>query len=230
MIENLIIIPYRNRKKHLDFFISNTWPLIEKHVNNPFLLIVEQNEDNKLFNRGKLLNIGGVLYKDKCNYLITQDVDINPYENFLKYYNEYCDKNLIINIFGSAYKTLGGITKIHISDFFEINGFTNNYFGWGCEDRNLYNRAQFFKKNIKHVIFSNDKDISNKVNRFNDVYDKHKNNNFYYITNFEYHAFDKLSEKEKQFYIYDSGLNNLEYKIINDTKLKDNIRHIIVDI
>ena len=31
MIENLIIFPYRNRKEHLDYFIDNTWPLIEKN-------------------------------------------------------------------------------------------------------------------------------------------------------------------------------------------------------
>ena len=48
--DNVIIIPYRNRKKHLDYFIENTVPLIEKVMPNTLVVVIEQ-EDGKLFNR-----------------------------------------------------------------------------------------------------------------------------------------------------------------------------------
>jgi len=64
--ENVIIIPYRNRKEHLDLFITNVIPLFETYL-KPFKLVVVEQEDGKLFNRGMLLNIGFNEYKDKSN-------------------------------------------------------------------------------------------------------------------------------------------------------------------
>ena len=230
MIENLVIIPYRNRKKHLDYFIKHTWPLMEKNVKNPFLLIVEQDDDNKLFNRGKLLNVGVDLYRDNTEFIITHDVDINPYKCFLNFYNKKLEKNTVYNIFGSPCKTLGGITKIKTSDMHELNGFTNEYYGWGCEDRSLYNRAIYFNKKIIHGIFSNDKVVNYYLHRFNDVNDRKKSSIFFSITDFEYNKFNKLSNKEKKEHIFKSGLNNINYTIKQRKCLGYNIEHIIVQI
>ena len=66
--ENIILIPYRDRKEHLDYFIKHTVTLIEKYMPKSRVLVIEQKE-GKLFNRGKLLNVGFAEYKDKCNYL-----------------------------------------------------------------------------------------------------------------------------------------------------------------
>ena len=54
MFDNVIIIPYRDREKHLEYFIENSVPLIEKYLPNTKILVVEQNI-GKLFNRGMLL-------------------------------------------------------------------------------------------------------------------------------------------------------------------------------
>jgi len=229
MIENLIIIPYRNRKHHLEYFIKNSWPLIQKNVSNPYLLILEQDNE-KLFNRGKLLNIGTELFKDNAKYIITHDVDINPYENILKYYNEPISNGNILNIFASIDITLGGVTKLSVSDMYEINGFTNDYYGWGCEDKNLYNRATYFNKSIKRCIFTRDKNVNNYVKRFNDVNDRKKSNKFASITNFEYNKFKKLSYKDKYKNIFSSGLNNLKYNILERKEIQKNIELIKVNI
>ena len=58
---NIIIIPYRNRESHLKYFLNNTFPLLKKHLKELKVVIIEQTND-KLFNRGKLLNIGYKLY------------------------------------------------------------------------------------------------------------------------------------------------------------------------
>lgn len=51
MYENIIAIPFRNRDKHLDYFVKNTVPLLQEHLPNSKVVVVEQNE-GKIFNRG----------------------------------------------------------------------------------------------------------------------------------------------------------------------------------
>jgi len=224
MIENLIVIPYRDRQTHLEYFINNIWPLIENNVKSPYLLIVEQSDDGKLFNRGKLLNIGGDLYKDKCNYIITHDVDTytTKIEGFELYNNIDYEA---FGIFTSHKCSLGGITKLKIEKFIEINGFPNDIWGWGIEDRALFYRSKIYNLNLK---------LNNKKKYFNFL--THKSNAIKYInekkikSDLENEVFKKYKKEDQIKHIRNSGLNNLEYKIIQDTNLKENIRHIIVNI
>ena len=78
MIENLIVIPYRDRKSHLEYYLQHTLPLLQKHLSSFHIIIVEQDDTTKLFNRGKLINVAAIEYKDPAKYLITQDVDTIP--------------------------------------------------------------------------------------------------------------------------------------------------------
>ena len=52
-----IIVPERNRKEHMDIFIPFMQNLLDGENLDYRILIVTQ-DDEKLFNRGKLLNIG----------------------------------------------------------------------------------------------------------------------------------------------------------------------------
>ena len=83
--ENVIIIPYRNRKEHLELFIKNVIPLFEKYL-KPFKLVIVEQDEGKLFNRGMLLNIGFNEYKDKSRFFFTHDVDTLP--------NDICVKKI----------------------------------------------------------------------------------------------------------------------------------------
>ena len=47
---NVLIIPYRNRKPHLDYFLQNTLPLLNKNMEKVEVIVVEQGEGT-LFNR-----------------------------------------------------------------------------------------------------------------------------------------------------------------------------------
>ena len=36
----------------------------------------------------------------------------------------------------------GGVTSMTPQQFNQANGFSNVFYGWGCEDRDLYNRIR----------------------------------------------------------------------------------------
>ena len=177
IFQNIIIIPYRDRESHIDYFIKNSVPLIEKYMPRTKIVVIEQ-EEGKLFNRGSLLNIGFSLYKNKTVYFITHDVDINPTEKFItEKYNIKLLNNNIQGLFTSVCNTLGGIIKISCSDIHNINGFPNNFWGWGGEDTALQKRAEFYNKKISKFLL-NDKSCKDEyMIRFDDVNDRDTRNN-----------------------------------------------------
>jgi len=220
MYDTIIIIPYRAREKHLEYYIENTVPLLKKHIPNGKVVIIEQDWNNKLFNRGCLLNIGVKEYENKTIHCMTQDVDINPFEEtIIKYYKDSININSIKGIYTSMCNTLGGIIKFQSKTFFLINGFPNNIWGWGHEDKALQNRAEFKKINISKNILNNDPNQKKYFLRFNDINDRnpYKGKSFYNI---------KSDETELQ----SSGLNNLQYKILERKDINDYVEIIKVNI
>ncbi len=225
---NIIIIPYRKREKHLKYFIENTVPLLKKYMT--FLLVIVEQIEGKPFNRGKLLNIGYDLFKDTGENFYTHDVDINPYEETIqKIYTKDVSDNEIMGIFNSKHQTLGGIIKFKKEIFKKINGFPNNYWGWGVEDKSLQNRAEFYNTKITKNITTDDPSRNQYFLRFDDVNDRvrvdeHKK---WYL---EYKHFKNLDDKKKEEIIKRSGLCCMNYKIMNEKKLEENIYKILVSI
>ena len=229
IFQNIIIIPYRDRESHIDYFIKNSVPLIEKYMPRTKIVVIEQ-EEGKLFNRGSLLNIGFSLYKNKTVYFITHDVDINPTENFItEKYNIKLLNNNIQGLFTSVCNTLGGIIKISCSDIHNINGFPNNFWGWGGEDTALQKRAEFYNKKISKFLL-NDKSCKDEyMIRFDDVNDRDTRNN---SKNHRLYSsyFPTLSNEKKSDLIMESGLNNLEFKILETKKLHSIVELVKVSI
>jgi hypothetical protein len=219
---NIILIPYRNRKEHLDIFIKNVIPLFEKYL-KPFKVVVIEQEQGKLFNRGILLNIGFNEYKDKTKFFFTHDVDVSPNELCVQtlYTKTSTIENGIIGIYNSYCNTLGGIIKFTPDIFLKINGFPNNFWGWGVEDKVLQNRVQFMNITIHKNILSNDTNRFNYFTIKNDIDDRYKDNLFDSKTDFEYNKFNSCSNEFKYKHIMSSGLNNLIYKIINRENVND---------
>ena len=85
MYENIIAIPFRNRGAHLEYFIKNTVPLLQEHLPNSRVVVIEQNA-GKLFNRGMVLNVAFKEYENKTKYFFTHDVDINPTKKCIEEY------------------------------------------------------------------------------------------------------------------------------------------------
>jgi hypothetical protein len=227
--ENIIIIPYRNRKEHLELFIKDVIPLFEKYL-KPFKVVIIEQEVGKLFNRGMLLNIGFNEYKDKSKYFFTHDVDIYPNEKCIKEIYTKEEYNNIVGIYTSDCNTLGGIIKFTTNNFEKLNGFPNNFWGWGVEDKALQNRVEYMKIQVNKNILKNDKNRFDYFTIKNDVDDRLMDTFFNDKTHFEYNIFNTLIDSIKFKYITQSGLNNLTYKIISRETINENIEIIKVSI
>ena len=155
-----IIVPYRDRVNQLLIFkraISDY--LSDKNIN--YELIIVEQDGAKIFNRGKLLNIGFLYAKKlKCDYVVFHDIDMmpinvdysySPYPVQLstKFFSNDSTFNRIV--FDEYF---GGVT-LFPSDIFEtINGYPNEYWGWGYEDNDLLFRCRqynvdLYEKKIK---------------------------------------------------------------------------------
>jgi beta-1,4-galactosyltransferase 1 len=223
MYENIIFIPYREREQHLKYFIENTVPLIQSNLSNSKVVVIEQNE-GKLFNRGAILNIGFKEYENKSKYFITHDVDINPSIEVIK--NIYSDKNNDMYRIRTPHdESLGGIIKVKHNIIFNMNGFPNNIWGWGIEDRALYYRCYIKNINIEDNKNKSFKILPHKSNSESYIGEKKKISD---IWRKEY--IDNLNNKEKEEMIMSSGLNNIEYKIIERKMIHDIVELIKVDI
>ena len=223
LYENIIVIPYRNRKEHLNYFIKTTLPLIQEHLPNSKIVVVEQN-DGKLFNRGALLNVGFKEYENKTKYFFTQDVDINPSLEIIK--SIYTKEDIeVYRIKSAHYASLGGIVKVKHDIIFDINGFPNNIWGWGIEDRAFYYRCCMKNINITNNHNQSFNILPHITNAGGHTGEKEKISDMWmsgYI--------DKLDDKKKEEMIMSSGLNNLEYTILKRNKLNKTLEFIKVEI
>jgi len=221
---NIILIPYRNRKEHLELFLRYDIPLFEKYL-QPYKVVIIEQEEGKLFNRGMLLNIGFNEYKDKTQFFFTHDVDILPIEKCI---NELYTKTNddVIRISVPHDFSFGQICKFTNTSIFNINGFPNYIWGWGIEDRALYYRYKIMNMSIS-PNYTNDTNFIKLYHKSNcETYINDKKR----ISEYEFEIFN-CNDKDKQIaHIMSSGLNNLKYKIINREHLEDNIEIIKVSI
>jgi len=228
MFDNIILIPYRQRETHLDYFITNTVPLLKEHLPNTKVVVIEQNE-GKLFNRGMLLNIGFKEYENKTKYFFTHDVDINPtFKCVNEFYKLGVNDDDVLGIYTSQCNTLGGIIKITNDTIHKINGFPNDIWGWGVEDKALQNRAEFFNIN-KITLLTNKMERPEYILRFNDTDDRERHN-VPHNTQKHYTTFQRLNNEGKNKEVLSSGLNNLEYEVINKKSINDMVEVIKVEI
>lgn len=141
-----IIVPYRattqpERKEHLINLIYS----MSLQLPSAYIYIIEQYDDQP-FNRGALLNIGVKIAGLSDNDVICfHDVDLLPHPDIINEYKIPLPLGTVRHI-GHAWKRyntdtyLGGILMIRVSDFVKINGYPNDFWGWGGEDDELRDR------------------------------------------------------------------------------------------
>jgi hypothetical protein len=223
MCENIIIVPFRKREPHLEIFIRDAVPLFRKYLTPFKVVIVEQSDDGKLFNRGQVINIGFNECKNQTRYIYTHDVDICPTDQCVRDIYAKIPTADIMGIYTSCWDTLGGIVKMDVKTYEDINGFPNTYWGWGVEDKALQNRADTYNKTISKNILNNDENRFDFFSIKNDISDAVRSGDFHFRTNFEYHIFNRLEYSDKLYCIRASGLNTLKYKVIERLELEPDI-------
>lgn len=139
-----IVVPYRDRYEHLRKFLSvmRDYPMPEKHI-----YVVEQQGNSK-FNRGKLCNVGFLEATD-CTHVVFHDVDMIPEGVDYSPANGVTQLATAATQFGEKLpypNYLGGVVMFDRATFQEINGFSNEFWGWGLEDDDLSARCA-----AKHV-------------------------------------------------------------------------------
>lgn len=225
-MKNIIIIPYRNRESHLKYYLENSYPKLKEGLEELEIIIVEQVEGKK-FNRGKVINVGFHYYNNPDYQYITQDVDVNPFnDEVIQKYSEEVDKNKFFGIYSDG-RTLGGVVKFKGETFIRVNGFPNDYWGWGHEDKELQNRADFYNCEIKK--FLKFQELEKKANYFNIFEDNHLREDCG-KWRLAYGIWDKIPKEDKKKYIENNGVSTLDYKIIKEEVLMDGVKKITVQI
>ncbi len=112
------------------------------------IYIIEQSNDGRRFNRGKLLNIGyDLAKKDGFNLFIFHDVDLMPSRELGSFYTTMPSGGPvhIARVWGRYSNNadyFGGIVAFTKEQYEAINGFPNNFWGWGGEDDEMMKRVQ----------------------------------------------------------------------------------------
>lgn len=148
-----IIVPFRDlheaqkRKQHLRQFAPYMTNYLEKvcELEEFHIYVIEQSNDGRKFNRGKLLNIGfQIALSEGCEAFIFHDVDLLPQPVIAQWYKRFPTQPLHIarcwDRYNSSQTYIGGIVSIGKKDFELIDGFPNIYWGWGGEDDELSKR------------------------------------------------------------------------------------------
>ena len=115
-----IVVPYRDRKSHLDIFIDYMETYLSEYDYS--IYIIEQNDDRP-FNRGKLLNIGAkIAMKEGCDYFAFHDVDMLPQKG-VDYSFSDVPTHLSTELDGDVpfLDYFGGVTLFNVQDFKIIN-------------------------------------------------------------------------------------------------------------
>ncbi len=156
----LVVVPFRDAIMHLSQG-SGRWknlatfaPSITEHLvkggKRPgidFSILVVEQEPGLIFNKGALLNAGyHMARKWGYDYMALHDVDQIP--EIVKLSYDYTDS--VVHMctasdqfdYRPAYDTmLGGVLTVSLDTYEKLNGFSNNYWGWGQEDDDFYIRV-----------------------------------------------------------------------------------------
>lgn len=218
-----ILVPFREQKEQkrgeqLKKFISH----INRYHPDWNVLVIEQSEDGRKFNRGALLNIGTkIAEKAGLEYVIHHDVDLLPLMKIVPYYTAIPEKPIHIGkIWTTKYDSvtfLGGIISIKIEDMKKINGYPNTFWGWGGED-NMF-RVRLKDKNI-------------------DVYQPTlRNEGIKELKHVDTRSLRQLrnmrvweDQEEERKHIGREGYKNTKYDILNVEEITPNIKKITVEI
>jgi len=174
-MEYSIIIPYRNRKTHLEILFPR---LQEIFANEQYEIIISEQDDDDKFQKNSLYNIAAQYASGKL--LVFHDVDYYPIgdisyytETDVPYYpvgkvyfldesNQLLDHQHIPagyqNFHNDVGDHSGGVFVLSKEIFNKTNGFNPYYKGWGKEDDDTRDRLRLlgyqWKRNKDNIFYA----------------------------------------------------------------------------
>ncbi|XP_016136979.1 beta-1,4-galactosyltransferase 3-like isoform X1 [Sinocyclocheilus grahami] len=201
-----IIIPHRNREHHLKFLLYYLHPFLQRQQLNYGIYIIHQ-AGNYTFNRAKLMNVGfrEAMREEDWDCLFFHDVDLIPEDDRNTYICDAHPKHAAIAMDKFGYKLpykmyFGGVSALTPVQYLKMNGFPNNYWGWGGEDDDIGVRVS-----LGGMLISRP---SLKVGRYKMIKHKHDKGNEVNPKRFNMLAKTRHTWKE-------DGMNTVEYEIVS---------------
>jgi predicted glycosyltransferase involved in capsule biosynthesis len=204
-----IVVPYRKREEHLKQFI----PYMEEFLGKegiPFHIYIIHQADDKPFNRAKLLNVG-FKESEEFDYFAFHDVDMLPVDSDYSYVD--CPTHLAAKAEQFGWRLpydgyFGGVTLFDKESFIKINGYSNEYWGWGAEDDDVLLRCSIMevsasRKDCGYRSLSHDRNIPQ------DLYNK----------NLEKFRDLRLTPTKEKILL--DGLETLSYEKVKEEKLSE---------
>lgn len=206
-----VVVPYRNREEHLKEFV----PFMEKVLDEekiPYQILIVEQADSKPFNRAKLLNVGYKESESESEYFAFHDVDMLPLDSDYSFPEGPTHLASEVEQFnwGLPYDGyFGGVTLFDKESFVKINGYSNEYWGWGAEDDDVLHRCiikdiETYRKECKYKSLSHERNIDREP------YLK----NVSRLQNFQ-------SQNDPSDQIASDGISSIKYEKIGEEKISD---------
>jgi predicted glycosyltransferase involved in capsule biosynthesis len=189
-----IIVSYRNREQHLNQFV----PYMNKFLADiPHKIHIIEQYDEKPFNRAKLFNIGFDIDHKEFDYFCFHDIDMLPLEADYSFVEKPYHMATNASQFNNnlPYQTYyGGVNLFNKEDFIKINGYSNDFWGWGGEDDDLLKRVRLLGFDLyrRKGVYKSLPHTQNGPNHIN-----HK---------------DNVKKLNSNYDIHTDGINSLTYK------------------
>lgn len=220
-----IIIPHRHREYHLKQLLSVLHPTLQRQKIQYTVFVLHQAGEGT-FNKARLLNAGvkeALKVDPTFNCFIMHDVDlVMEFDSNLYYCNPNVARHISAGIDKYNYELpydglFGGVVALTKDQFERINGYSNQYWGWGCEDDDMFIRVVHSCVGLEHVLHENGhykmiyhpQDDRNSIN----------SNRFWKLI----HAADRQ---------FIDGYNNVEskYKVVNVDKSSKMYTNVTIDV
>jgi hypothetical protein len=210
--ELVIVVPYRDREANLQKLCA----ALRAHLAAlSYRMVVVEQSGRELFNKGRLLNAGFDLYKDRDAYFCFHDVDMVPETAECDYSPPRCPTLVSKYCSQFGYRLpypsfFGGVTLFAKAHFVKVNGFSNEFWGWGCEDDDMMNRIRWHRCDVEH-----------RQGRYTSLPHEH---------HVDHQAWTKNVARRRLRYSYaGDGLRNVPYTVLGRTRERD-YDHVVLDV
>ncbi|XP_017345919.1 beta-1,4-galactosyltransferase 1 isoform X2 [Ictalurus punctatus] len=204
-----IIIPFRKRDEHLKFWLYYLHPILQRQQLDYGVYVINQDGE-ETFNRAKLLNVGYAEALKEYDYecFVFSDVDLIPMDdrNTYKCFSQPRHLSVSMDKFGFRLpynQYFGGVSSLSKEQYLKINGFPNNYWGWGGEDDDIFNRLSSKGMSISRPsgVIGNCRMIRHERDKQNDPNPQ---------------RFDRIAHTRET--MHRDGINSLSYKVVRVEK------------